>query len=163
MTNTLTPVKVLNGDISALKQALKRIKYAFTQDKEKCIKKALQKANATMRELVYGSSRLVPSRRAHKSKTGPLESIRDHAEGIHDALEEAPWGCCCPEPHNASLRLESRIEGVKSSEDQTHSRLRFRVAFRSRSHRANGLEEWRETDIVPRDIPPLPAAQPQAR
>ena len=73
---------------------------------------------------------------------------------MHEALKCAPWDCQCKTPHNASLRLESRIATFACPAERlqtqiTELELRFRVLFHSEGQPRAAVDHWRETDIVP--------------
>lgn len=116
-----------------------------------------------MREIVADSNRLVTTRRSRRLQAIDFRHVRRSAEGLHDALECGPWGCRCPEPHHASLRLESRIQPLNHSTtplDGETLQLRFRVLFQSSDVGTGTVQDWRETDIVPRQQEALASSQP---
>ena len=111
-----------------------------------------------MRNLVYDSVDLLPMRSSRRVQVIDYREVRENAIGMYEALDAAPWHCKCPLPHHANLRLESRLPGFRSPNDPnldlpSTSEFKFRVLFQSSAPHSQPLEDWRETDIVPIELP----------
>ena len=111
-----------------------------------------------MRNLVYESVDLLPIRSSIRTLAIDYRDVRENAIGIYEALDGAPWHCKCALPHYANLRLESRIPGFQALKDpivdlMSASELKYRVLFQSGSAHSQPWEDWRETDIVPVELP----------
>lgn len=100
---------------------------------------------------------LLSTRANRKLQAVDYSEIRDNAIGVHEALDSAPWCCRCKTPHNANLRLESRIPSMSPKnlplDNVRDLDLKFRVLFQSDSDHSTTLGDWRETDIVPVKLP----------
>lgn len=131
-----------------------RVKYCLSKDKRDQLKTRMRDCNKIMRDLTMDSIALLSARSERKLQAIDYREIRDNAFGVHEALDNAPWRCRCKTPHNANLRLESRIPSLASRKGLARSNvsdieLKFRVLFQSDSDESKILDDWREADIVP--------------
>ena len=112
-----------------------------------------------MHGLVSDSCRLLKTRKSRRLQAIDFQHIRENAESLHGTLECGPWECCCPEPHQASLALESRLKPTKTNvplkASGTQLQLRFRVLFKSNPDISRNVQDWRETEFVPRVEPEI--------
>ena len=87
--------------------------------------------------------------------------VRENAIGIYNALDNATSQCRCSVPHNANLRLESRLPALETVEDSVSNQsessgLRFRIMFQSGDPSSESTEHWQELHIIPVESPILP-------
>jgi len=114
----------------------------------------LKESNDTLGKLTAQGIEMEPLRKGRSRSTQKYKSIQRHAGNLYKVIRRR-WLCDCGAPHNANLRLDSRLldhDTWTSSHDRgkaTHDAIEFKVLFTVKTNNTSDSTSWswQETEI----------------
>ena len=133
---------------------MKRIKVTLSKNLYKDILDTIDRANKELREITHQNIYLEPIRHKRRSRRPlhELKLIRRHATSLYQVLVMGKaWKCSCRMLHMASLRLESRPNGLEVSNADSLPTVRFRILLSTRQEEDSPwvTSQWQEFEIIP--------------
>ncbi|RYP64022.1 hypothetical protein DL769_006802 [Monosporascus sp. CRB-8-3] len=123
-------------DEQMFKKYYKRLEFSIRKSDYDDLMATLRRANSSLHRLTTQSLSLESLQNSCKLDDQPIpnfNAIHDRAQGFHSALCSS-WKCSCHADHSVSLRLESRIDDVRSDDDTDEDEVSmlnpFHVVFR---------------------------------
>jgi hypothetical protein len=141
------------GDRHSFKHEFERVKFSLShrQYQESMQRSGKQRCPRQTNGPRYRDGAL---RKGRSRSTQKYKSIQRHAGNLYKVIRRR-WLCDCGAPHNANLRLDSRLldhDTWTSSHDRgkaTHDAIEFKVLFTVKTNNTSDSTSWswQETEI----------------
>ena len=138
-----------------IKREFKRAKFTLLRQQYEELIQRIEKNNDTLDSLTTQSLKLEPTRQRQRRYVSRFKAIQEHARNLYHLIN-ANLTCGCGMPHNAQLRLDSRLSDLSDMENIHNMKslnVHFKVIFGTEAadlNISNMLQwSWQETEIRP--------------